>query len=69
MREAHSQLMGFMQTQVLHRKMEVQGRDAKESDRNDLFTRLVKANEVESGKFRLDDQELVRTCSASLLLC
>lgn len=65
MREAHEQLMAFMRTQVRDRKTEIQGRDG---DRNDVFTMLVKANESESEKLKLDDEELVRTCSTFLLL-
>jgi cytochrome P450 len=65
MREAREQLMAFMRTQVRERKMEIQGQDG---DKNDVFTMLVKANESESEKLKLDDQELVRTCSTFLLL-
>jgi hypothetical protein len=66
MREAHEQLLGFMQAQVRDRKTEIQGQDGEETDKIDLFTMLVKANESESEKLRLDDQELVRVFSAYL---
>lgn len=46
-----------MQAQVAERKREIRYQD---SNKNDAFTMLVKANENESGKFKLDDQELVR---------
>jgi hypothetical protein len=65
MRQAHKQLTEFMRTQALDRKKEVRGRDTDESDRKDIFTMLVRANETEEGKFQLGDDELVRTCSSS----
>jgi hypothetical protein len=67
MHEARQQVMGFMQSQVRHRKKEIQDQDGVETDNNDVFTILVKANESESGKLKLDDQELVRPCNAFLL--
>ncbi|GLB42270.1 putative cytochrome P450 [Lyophyllum shimeji] len=54
--EAHDQLMGFMRSQVANRKAEI---SAHESTKNDAFTMLVKANEEESTKLQLDDQELI----------
>ncbi|GLB42782.1 putative cytochrome P450 [Lyophyllum shimeji] len=54
--EAHDQLMGFMRSQVANRKAEI---SAHESTKNDAFTMLVKANEDESTKLQLDDQELI----------
>jgi cytochrome P450 len=59
-RKAHEQLLGFLQAQVRDRKANVQGQDGEDSNDIDLFTMLVKANESESEKLRLDDQELVR---------
>jgi len=61
-REAHDQLMNFMQVQVNQRKAEIHSvgeTGATSSGRSDAFTLLVKANEDEGGKFKLDDQELV----------
>ncbi|KDR80361.1 hypothetical protein GALMADRAFT_242750 [Galerina marginata CBS 339.88] len=63
-KEAHNQLMGFMQSQVAERKAEIHSQtpgDGTRSDegRQDAFTMLVKANEDEGGKFKLDDQELI----------
>lgn len=69
MREAYDQMMRFMQAQVRDRKTEILGQGGKENYNRDFFTMLVEANEQVSGKFQLDDQELVRTCSPSLLLC
>jgi hypothetical protein len=45
-----------MQKQVAERKAEV----AAGNTRADAFTMLVKANQDESSKYQLDDQELVR---------
>jgi cytochrome P450 len=66
MHEAREQVMAFMRTQALDRKKEIHGQDADESDRKDIFTMLIRANETEEGKLQLDDDELVRTCSAYL---
>lgn len=60
-REAHDQLMGFMRGQVAERKAEIRGGRNAASEKNDAFTMLVKANEDEAGKLKLDDQELVCT--------
>lgn len=57
MREARNQLRSFMQVQVAERKAEIRGQDA--TNKSDAFTMLIKANEDESGKLQLDDQELV----------
>jgi hypothetical protein len=65
-REAHKQLSEFMRAQVLDKKKEIRGQDTNESDRRDFFTVLVRANETEEGKYQLDDDEVVRTCSAYL---
>ncbi|KAF8882453.1 cytochrome P450 [Infundibulicybe gibba] len=56
-RQAHEQLAEFMQLQVMERKEEIKSQSGPE--RTDAFTLLVKANESESGKLRLDDQELI----------
>jgi len=45
-----------MQTQVEERRKEI--RDGT-SNRDDVFTRLVQANEDEESKFRLSDEELI----------
>lgn len=47
-----------MQVQVAERKAEIRGQDA--TNKSDAFTMLIQANEEESGKLQLDDQELVR---------
>ncbi|KAG6850123.1 hypothetical protein H0H93_000745 [Arthromyces matolae] len=58
-REAHSQLMGFMRKQVENRKSDISGQSYSTANQNDAFTLLVKANEDEASKLRLDDQELI----------
>lgn len=55
-RLARDRLAAFMQKQVAERKAEV----AAGNTRADAFTMLVKANQDESSKYQLDDQELVR---------
>ena len=50
--------MHFMKQQVAERRTELRGQ-TESSKRRDIFTMLVKANENESGKYRLDDEELV----------
>jgi len=55
-KEANDQLTEFMQTQVEERRKEI--RDGT-SHRDDVFTRLVQANEDEESKFRLSDEELI----------
>lgn len=57
MHEARDQLMRFMQAAVRDRRVEVQGQEA--INDGDILTMLIKANESESGKYRLDDQELI----------
>jgi cytochrome P450 len=59
--DAHNELMGFMQTQVAERKAELSGRglDGPSKIGDDAFSLLVKANEDEGGKFKLDDEEVV----------
>jgi hypothetical protein len=51
-----------MRTQVAERKSEIRAQlsDGTSRQQNDAFSMLVKANEEEMGKLRLDDQELVR---------
>ncbi|TFK38021.1 cytochrome P450 [Crucibulum laeve] len=60
---AHDQLMAFMQEQVIERKADIRsrssGKTAKTGGASDAFTMLVEANEEESGKFQLDDEELI----------
>ena len=55
---ASNKLMHFMKQQVAERQPELWGQ-TESSKRQDIFTILVKANENESGKYRLDDEELV----------
>lgn len=53
--------MEFMHSQVAERKADIRARGSDGARRdNDAFTMLVQANEDEGGKFKLDDQELVR---------
>ncbi|KAG6917128.1 hypothetical protein DXG01_003794 [Tephrocybe rancida] len=58
-REAHDQLMGFMRGQVSERKADISGHGSVKGGKNDAFTLLVKANEDEASKLKLDDQELI----------
>ncbi|KAF8637877.1 hypothetical protein AX17_002500 [Amanita inopinata Kibby_2008] len=61
MRTAYEQLMLFMRTQVAERKAVVQ-RDKEEGlgeVGKDIFTMLVQANEDETAKYKLDNQELI----------
>ncbi|KAJ7927567.1 cytochrome P450 [Mycena leptocephala] len=55
LRMARDRLSAFMQEQVVERKAEV----AAGNQRPDAFTMLVKANQDESSKYQLDDQELI----------
>ncbi|KAF8649606.1 hypothetical protein AX16_005697 [Volvariella volvacea WC 439] len=55
-RQAHGMLTEFMHAQVAERKLEVRGGG---SPRKDAFTMLVRANEDEESKLKLDDSELV----------
>ena len=63
--EADEHLMEFMKSQVRERKAVI-GSTTTPSERKagtiqaDAFTMLVKANEDEGGKLKLDDEELVR---------
>jgi cytochrome P450 len=69
--EGQKELRGFMQTQVAERKAELSGRgvDGPRDLGEDAFSLLVKANEDEGGKFKLDDEELVRCfCTPSPLI-
>ncbi|KAJ7927562.1 cytochrome P450 [Mycena leptocephala] len=54
-RVAREKLRQFMKEQVAERKVSVAAGDT----RADVFTTLVKANQDESGKLQLDDQELI----------
>ncbi|KIK06373.1 hypothetical protein K443DRAFT_674356 [Laccaria amethystina LaAM-08-1] len=56
-RQAHEQLMDFMQNQAAERKAEI--RAGITEGKEDVFTMLVKANEGEAGKSQLDDEELI----------
>ena len=47
-----------MKHQVAERQTELRGQ-TESSSRRDAFTMLVEANESESGKYRLDEEELV----------
>ncbi|KAG6841505.1 hypothetical protein C0991_010363 [Blastosporella zonata] len=58
-RQAHDQLAGFMRSQVLDRKANISGQNSVKGVNHDAFTLLVKANEDEESKLKLDDQELI----------
>ena len=62
--EADEHLMEFMKTQVRERKAVIgstaPGERHAGTIKVDAFTMLVKANEDEGGKLKLDDEELVR---------
>ena len=62
--EADEHLMEFMKTQVNGRKAVIGSTTPSEGKAGtiqaDAFTMLVKANEDEGGKLKLDDEELVR---------
>ncbi|TFK68804.1 cytochrome P450 [Pluteus cervinus] len=53
---AFNKLKDFMHAQITERRHSIQGGSPL---RNDVFTMLVKANEDEEAKFRLDDEELI----------
>ena len=64
--EADEHLMEFMKTQVRERKAVIGSTAPSEHKAGkqlqaDVFTMLVKANEDEGAKLKLDDEELVRT--------
>ena len=62
--EADEHLMEFMKAQVRERRAVIgstaPGERNADTTQTDAFTMLVKANEDEGGKFKLDDEELVR---------
>lgn len=49
-----------MNHQVAQRKMDIASRDTKDIGK-DVFTLLIKANEEESNKLKLTEEELVST--------
>ena len=57
-RGAFRKLIHFMKHEVGERRTELGGQ-TESSKRRDAFTMLVKANESESGKYQLNDEELV----------
>ena len=64
--EADEHLMEFMKTQVRERKADIGSTAPSEHKAGkqlqaDVFTMLVKANEDEGAKLKLDDEELVRS--------
>lgn len=52
-------MASFMNDQVAQRRADVRSRDSKELGK-DVFTLLIQANEQESARFKMSDQELVR---------
>ncbi|KAF9482311.1 cytochrome P450 [Pholiota conissans] len=63
--EAQNELTGFMKAQVQERKAELSS--GSDVPRTDAFSLLVKANEDEGGKFKLDDEELIGNVYIMLL--
>jgi cytochrome P450 len=59
-RQAFDKMLQFMKNQVSERRTEIRGYTGS-LRRSDAFTALVKANEDESAKYKLDDEELVRS--------
>ncbi|KXN80680.1 Cytochrome P450 4d8, partial [Leucoagaricus sp. SymC.cos] len=55
-KQVNDQLSGFMHQQIEERRQEVRDGTIK---RDDVFTRLVQANEDEESKYRLADDELI----------
>ena len=64
MEESFNTLDRFMRTQIALRKREIRENldlgDSLRSDRRDVFSLLMKANENVGEKYPLDDNELVR---------
>ncbi|CAA7270196.1 unnamed protein product [Cyclocybe aegerita] len=58
-REARDQLMTFMHDQVAQRRADIRDKGPEQETAADAFTMLVKANEDEVAKYRLDDVELI----------
>ncbi|KAG6918366.1 hypothetical protein DXG01_015018 [Tephrocybe rancida] len=58
-RDAHEIFTEFMATEVTARKEEVRGGSEDSEERSDAFTMLVRSNEEETLKWRLDDQEVI----------
>ncbi|KAF9531001.1 cytochrome P450 [Crepidotus variabilis] len=56
--EAHDRLEQFMKDMVVQKKADA-AQKGFENEKDDMFTMLVKANEDETSKFKLDDQELI----------
>jgi cytochrome P450 len=55
-KQAHDHLTGFMQEQIEERRKELRNGV---SERDDVFTKLVQANEDEESRYKLADDELV----------
>ncbi|KAG5638340.1 hypothetical protein H0H81_000583 [Sphagnurus paluster] len=58
-RMAFNQFSSFMQREIEARTMEVRNEEESADVRKDAFTMLVRANEQETGKFKLDTQEVI----------
>ncbi|KAG6918368.1 hypothetical protein DXG01_015020 [Tephrocybe rancida] len=58
-RDAHQTFTEFMATEVTARKEEVRSGSEDSEERSDAFTMLVRSNEEETLKWRLDDQEVI----------
>ncbi|KAF8068990.1 cytochrome P450 [Lyophyllum atratum] len=58
-RKAFDQFSTFMHREVEARTAEVRNEEESADERVDAFTMLVKANEQETGKLRLSDQEVI----------
>ncbi|KAG6865642.1 hypothetical protein C0991_000812 [Blastosporella zonata] len=58
-RRAFQAFTGFMQHEIASRTEEVRSGSQLADDRKDTFTMIVRANEQESGKLKLSDQEVI----------
>ncbi|KAF8068992.1 cytochrome P450 [Lyophyllum atratum] len=58
-RQAFDQFSAFMRKEIEARTTEVRNEEQSADERMDAFTMLVRANEQETGKLRLDDQEVI----------
>ncbi|KAG5646389.1 hypothetical protein DXG03_003712 [Asterophora parasitica] len=58
-REAFKFFSGFMESQIAERTAEVRSGSERAEERMDAFTMIVRANEQEEGKLRLNDREVI----------
>ncbi|KAG6808633.1 hypothetical protein H0H92_003437 [Tricholoma furcatifolium] len=65
-REAHHALTGFLKQEIAARVEEVRSGSEGADERADIFTLLVRANEEDSGKVMLSDEEVIGNVFAML---